>query len=139
MNQVQPAPVQTGYDQRPAHPVGLFSYLWINWFQTLAAAVNSLIDLQMSGTLAKLPNLSAAQAGTLYFVTDYAHNLEWTGSAWQWAAGENGSGYIVTVPSGVTLGTGWHACDGSSQKMLLSTGTTQSVMLPNTSGAYFRQ
>lgn len=83
--------------------------------------------------------LTADDEGLLVEVTDYAHVLRWTGTAWQWGPGETGGGFFGVFA--ITPGTGWHACDGSAGvKYLKSDGTTGTVTLPNTAGtpAYAR-
>lgn len=147
MNTVSPAPVQTKYDQGVAASTqpgtsgfsGYFNRDWLNWWQQLATAANGLIGLQSSGTQSKLPmNLTPASAGQLYFVTDYAHQLQWSGKAWGWAPGELGSGFIVAFPD-APQGNKWHPCDGSTVNKLNQDGTVSSVVLPSTAGSYYRQ
>lgn len=74
--------------------------------------------------------LVASDAGLLVEVTDYAHVLRWTGAAWQWGPGEQGSGALVAFA--IAPGTGWAVCNGSSVAYLKSDGTTGTVTLPNT-------
>lgn len=90
--------------------------------------------------LSNLPiDLLATDAGFLFYATNFAHLLYWNGGNWQWAPGENGSGYIVTFVNPPSPATGWHLCDGSTVQTLTSAGTTVSTTLPVTAGAYFRQ
>lgn len=73
--------------------------------------------------------------GLLIEVTDYAHVLKWSGTAWGWGPGESGSGYFQDFAVAPT-GTGWHACDGSAGVAYLKAdGTTGTVTLPNTTGS----
>jgi hypothetical protein len=88
-------------------------------------------------TQAELASLAATlgsiDTGLLVDVTDYNHLIQWTGTGWRWAPGENGSGYFqdfAVAPSGF----GWHSCDGSTVPCLKSDGSTVNVILPNTVG-----
>lgn len=74
-------------------------------------------------------SLTTADASLQVNVTDYVHILQWTGTAWQWGPGENGSGMLQGFA--VAPGAGWHVCDGSSVNYLKSDGTTGSVTTPN--------
>jgi hypothetical protein len=77
--------------------------------------------------------LTAGDTGFLVEVTDFAHVLRWSGAAWQWGPGEQGSGMLASFA--VSPGTGWAACDGSTVSYLKSDGTTATVTLPNTAGS----
>lgn len=97
-----------------------------------ATGVNLVYSTQAAlATLAG--TLTAANAGLLVCVTDYAHILEWTGTAWEWGPGESGSGYFADFAVAPTA-AGWHACDGSTVAYLKSDGTTANATLPNTVG-----
>jgi hypothetical protein len=88
----------------------------------------------MSVVQASLPTgLGASDAGFLAWVTDYGHILQWSGSAWGWAPGEQGSGMDVFFEVDPT-GVGWHLVDGSTVSYLKANGTLGSVTLPNLSG-----
>jgi hypothetical protein len=93
------------------------------------------------GTLASLPtDLTTSDSGLLYFVTDYAHVLQWNGAGWQWAPGELGSDFIVAFVSGPNPAAGWQVCDGSVNVAKLNPdGTLTAVTVPNTPGSYYRQ
>jgi hypothetical protein len=76
--------------------------------------------------------LTTTDTGLLVNVTDYAHILQWSGSAWTWGPGESGSGYFQDFAIAPT-GSGWHACDGSTGiKYLKADGTTGTITVPNT-------
>lgn len=85
--------------------------------------------------------LGTNDTGLLINVTDYAHILQWNGSAFGWGPGELGSGYFqdfAVAPSG----SGWQLCDGSAVHYLLATGALSggTVTLPNTnSSAAYRK
>lgn len=103
---------------------------WVLAFNTLAAEP---LVLSVQSVQANLTLLSASlAAGTLVEVTDYAHVLRWTGSAYEWGPGESGSGYFAPFAVSPT-GSGWHLCDGTAGVTYLkSDGTTGTVTLPNT-------
>lgn len=92
---------------------------------------------QLRNTQATLPvGLTINDVGMLVFVTDFNHTLRWASTlTWQWAPGENGSGFIdafLVDPSPVT---GWALCDGSAGvSYLRSNGTLGTVTLPNLTG-----
>lgn len=81
-------------------------------------------------TQATLPTLGTADAGFLAYVSDYNHVLQWSGSAWNWAPGENGSGMLQLFEVDPT-GTGWHLYDGSTVNYLKATGALGSITLPD--------
>lgn len=92
-------------------------------------------------TQATLPaDLGQFDNGLLAYVTDYAHLLLWTGTAWTWAPGEQGSDFIVTFVTGPKPATGWHVCNGSAGiQRLNADGTIGMVTVPNTAGSWYRQ
>ena len=56
----------------------------------------------MVGTLAGLPtDLGTADAGFLYYATDYYHLYRWSGAAWAFAAGTESSGMISAAVPGI--------------------------------------
>ena len=87
-----------------------------------------------SNLAALAATLGASNAGLLVWVTDYNHVLEWTGSAYQWGPGENGSAFFQGFAVAPT-GNGWHACDGSFVNYLKSDGTLGGSTLPDTAGS----
>ena len=107
----------------------------------LAGAMSAELGTNPAGVLPS--DLGANDAGFLFWAFDYAHLLQWNGAMWQWAPGENGSGYIVSFsaqPASQSPGPGWHACDGSANVLTLaSNGTLAKATLPNTAGSFYRQ
>lgn len=92
-------------------------------------------------TLANLrTGLTTNDAGYLFFVTDYSHTLRWTGSAWEWAPGDDGSGYyqlFEAAPAGYGANA-WQLCDGSSNVPRLNAdGSTTNVTVDNVSTARY--
>jgi hypothetical protein len=102
------------------------------WIRHLQYA-SPLVSKTQASLAAYALTLTADDANLLVEVTDYAHILRWTGSAWQWGPGETGGGFFS--PFAIAPGTGWHACDGSSVAYLKSDGTTANVTVPNTAGS----
>lgn len=86
-------------------------------------------------------DLGTNDIGFIWGVSDFAHVYSWIGTEWAFTNGDAGGGYIVAFASGVTPArlTGWHVADGSSQRMLLSNGSSKTVTIPNVAGSYFRQ
>lgn len=75
--------------------------------------------------------LGVDDTGLLVNVTDFAHILQWTGAAWSWGPGEQGSGMMVLFEEDPT-GNGWHLYDGTANvKYLKATGATGTVTLPD--------
>lgn len=85
--------------------------------------VNELSSSIAVGTLAAVPTgLGTGDAGFRYRVSDYGHEVVWSGTVWEFAPGDSGSGYYaffeVTPPT-----THWTLCDGSASAYL-TVGTT---------------
>jgi len=108
-----------------------------------------LVDSTQANLATLAATLTADDAGLLVNVTDYAHVLQWTGSAWQWGPGETGGGYLGLFDVAPSPGTGWKLIDGTGDdgspigvahpiKILKSDGTTRSnITAANmTGGAY---
>lgn len=73
----------------------------------------------MRAALASLPTLTTADTGFLFYSTDYQHTYLWSGAAWSYAPGDEGSGrieYFAVSPRGGV----WQKLDGS-------TGITESL------------
>lgn len=73
--------------------------------------------------------LTTADAGYLYFATDYARAFRWTGAAWENAPGEDPQGeirFFAIAPS-----TGWQPCDGTATTRSTTAGGTTAVTVPN--------
>ncbi len=115
---------------------GNVNIAWAAWFNEIGQRLASA-EIILSSTQANLATLAAslttADTGTLVNVTDYGHLLMWTGSAWSWAPGEQGSGMLVLFEIDPT-GVGWHLYDGATVNYLKADGTTGSVTLPNLAG-----
>jgi hypothetical protein len=94
---------------------------------------------------ASLPtDLGTNDTNLLLFVTDYNHLLEWTGTAWTWGPGENGSDYIKPFVSGPPLTgravIGWWPCDGSANIARVNfDGTLQFSNVPVVANSWYRQ
>ena len=95
---------------------------------------------QMAKTQATLPTSGVNDKGLSVYVTDYNHTLVWSGTAWGWAPGENGSGFIEAFFVDPLPGVGWALCDGSAVQYLKADGTLGTVTLPNftASGSYVK-
>lgn len=73
--------------------------------------------------------LGTAGKGTLVWVTDFNHLLQWLGSSWTWGPGEGGSGYIVDFAI-APVALGWHLVDGTLINVMKADGTVATVQLP---------
>lgn len=94
---------------------------------------------KMRGTQSTLPtDLGVADTGFLFEVTDYAHLLQWSGTGWGWAPGDEQSNYIRGWLAAPSPATGWKLVDGKGDdgstigashpvKYLKSDGTLGSI------------
>lgn len=80
--------------------------------------------------------LSTVHTGLLVYVTDYAHMLQWTGTAWQRGPGDMEHSDTFHDFGAAPSDTGWHALDGSTQSFLKYDGTLGSRVLPASTVAY---
>lgn len=86
----------------------------------------------MSGNQAALPVLTGNDTSFQYYVTDYAHLLQWGGNNWGWAPGDAGSGMMQLFEVDPSPTTGWHLYDGNNNvSYLKSDGTLGTVALPD--------
>ena len=124
---------------RPAASTYATPTLYYETDRTVLYLAVSNLWVYVAGAMAAIQSaipsgLGANDAGFLVDVTNYAHQLRWGGSAWGWAPGEPGSGFIQGFA--VDPATGWHLCDGSSGvNYLKSDGTLGTITLPNLTGA----
>jgi len=89
----------------------------------------------MAGPLAEKPaDLGAADVGFLFAATDYKHTYRWTGSAWEFAPGDSGSGFFQDFA--IPPGSEWQICDGSATTYAKGDGTTAPFTTPNLTGVY---
>jgi hypothetical protein len=79
--------------------------------------------------------LGAADAGTLAWISDYAHMLKWTGTVWTRGPGDPEHSDTFWGFGAAPGDTGWHACDGSSVNFLKYDGTLGTRTLPNAAGS----
>lgn len=91
------------------------------------------VDGIYTAALASIPTLSTTDAGFLFGVSDYGHLLRWSGTAWGFAPGDPGSGFVLEgKPDGsVPNGGPWGLCDGTAYNILQANGTTQSITTVN--------
>lgn len=108
------------------------------WYQVqTVSAANTWVYVGGNGyqrTQSQLAALTALlttnDALFIAYVTDYAHQLQWSGTAWAWAPGDLGSGAMQLFEVDPT-GAGWHLYDGSAVSYLKSDGTLGSTTLPD--------
>jgi hypothetical protein len=86
----------------------------------------------------KPTDLTAYDQNFLWGCTDYVHLMQWSGSFWTFAPGDNGSDYLAAKPNS-TIPAGWVECTGAATTYLKSDGTTGSYTTPSMAGTYFRR
>lgn len=88
-------------------------------------------------TLANIPAGGSAptvdDVGLLFYATDYHHTWRWSGSAWSFAPGDDGSGYIAmfTQAPNCPGSAAWQLCDGSTVARTNATASTSNVTVPD--------
>lgn len=126
-----------------AHANELFfasDHNYVGWLSTGSAWVwasgeNNAAQAGLA-TIAAL--LGTNDASYLVNVTDFTHQLRWTGTAWTFAYGDSGSGYIQGFPIAPPGGT-WGVCDGTTYSYLKADGTTANFTTPDYStSAYLK-
>lgn len=87
----------------------------------------------MYETLANKPTLGTDDAGFLFGATDYLHCWKWSGTAWAFAPGDPGSGFISEgKPDGSAPNGGlWGLADGSTYAVSKSDATTSNIVTVN--------
>lgn len=94
-------------------------------------------------TQAQLAALSSilltTDEGFRTYITDYTHLLRWTSTAWDFAPGDPGSGFVAmgkpngNAPNGGT----WGLCDGTAYNVLNGDGSLTSTTTQNLTGEVF--
>ena len=109
-------------------------------YYTSAAGAWTYLTGEYRSTLANiLTGLGTADAGLKQVVTDYSHTLRWTGSAWEWNDGDDGSDFYrlyESAPAGYGANA-WALCDGSTVARLNSDGTTGNITLDDVTTARY--
>lgn len=96
----------------------------------------------MRNILSNIPtDLTAYDAGFLFYGTDYAHTWRWTWitgppahGQWEYAPGDRASGEFAWFAS--DPGTGWKLCNGTSTTRTNADASTASFATPNLIGVY---
>ena len=125
-----------------AHSQELFfasDHNYVAWVSTGSAWIYQSGEnyAAQSGIAAIASVLGTNDANYILNVTDFTHRIRWTGSAWNFAHGDDGSYYFVDAPGTPTGGT-WGLCDGSAYTYLKADGTTGSYTSKNLTG-HFRK
>jgi hypothetical protein len=83
--------------------------------------------------------LGTNDTGYQVWVTDFEHRMVWSGTAWVFAAGDPGSGFVsIGKPTGAVPNGGvWGICDGTAYTVLNADGTTTSLTTQNLTGDVF--
>lgn len=110
----------------------LVLYVSVAGFWQYAAGSYSRTQAQLAAYAA---TLGVPDAGTLAWVSDYAHMLKWTGAAWTRGPGDPEHSDTFWAFGAAPSDTGWHACDGTvGVHFLKYDGTLGTRTLPNTAG-----
>lgn len=73
--------------------------------------------------LAGQPSLGPADEGYIAYVTDYGHVVRFTGTIWEFAAGDPGNGFF-SARAVAPQEPGWQLCDGTVTSYLTVGGAT---------------
>lgn len=78
-------------------------------------------------------NFTINEAGVIFGVLDYGHQLVWNGTAWNFSPGDPGSKYFVDTPGTRPNGPvgAWALCDGTAVNILQNDGTLALFTTPN--------
>lgn len=135
------APNTTGLTDRNGNTVALIDGAVVSWniggsdfvlYQYSASAtawsyVGGMVARAQTNLTTLAGFLGAADTGLLVDVTDFAHILVWTGSAWTYADPSDPAGRIEMFLVDPSPTTGWQLCDGTANVPYLkkdgSTGT----------------
>lgn len=97
--------------------------------------VTGAYKLNQASLAAYAATLGVNDVGTRVWVTDYAHELQWTGAAWQRGPGDPEHSDTFQFFGAAPADTGWHACDGSAAVNFLKyDGSLGTRNLPNIVG-----
>lgn len=75
-------------------------------------------------------NLGPADAGVLFYATDFDRSYQWTGSGWVDAPGSPQRGQTAPFLTGMAPSIGWAPCNGTQVTGSTATGGTQLVQTP---------
>lgn len=116
------------------------------WFQVLArvmAATGVVEQLTEPLPVGGFDTpLTQGDAGALFAVSDYNHVVRWTGSIFEFAAGDPGNGFYAAFAFAPVLTGGWQLCDGSATTYLVVGGPalqTAVFVTPVLANTYFRR
>lgn len=120
----------------------------VPWFQfwdelrlflvALRNAPKQVQQADLAVYLAKLIKTKTQSGVQVWVPAPYQHLLRFTGTAWSFAPGDNGSGYTQAFLTAPTA-DGWQLCNGGTFSYLKADGTIANQVLPNTVGLYFRR
>jgi hypothetical protein len=127
-NRPTPTAGETGY-RFEANNWG--NIVW-RWSGTAWIYVSGTYSRTQSQLAALAALLTANDAGLLTDVTDYAHVLRWTGSAWTYADPSDPAGRVEGFLVDPSPTTGWQLCDGTAGVAYLKAdGTTATLTVPD--------
>lgn len=120
---------------------GATSRRWLGFFQSLLTAVSRAAGENLF-TIATQPTLGPTDAGYIGLETQFGHLLRWTGTAWEFAPGDGGNGYLLGFPV-APQAVGYGLCDGTVYTYLVVGATLTTATYDTTpaiaANVYFRR
>lgn len=108
---------------------------WLGFFRDLLG-----LAAPATFTIDKVPMKGTSDAGFQCYLSDYGHLIRWDGSAWQFAPGDIGNGFLVKFAV-TPQEPYWGQCDGSTYAYLIVGGatlTTVDYTTASVAATYFR-
>lgn len=122
-----PVPIEDGS--------GIVSRTWLGFFQALLGLAAPSIF-----TIDTVPPKGASDAGYQCYLSDYGHLIRWDGSAWHFAPGDVGNGFLLKFAV-TPQEPYWGQCDGSTYAYLIVGGAALSTVdftTASIAATYFR-
>lgn len=132
---------------RNGQPTGNMGAVWVKYIGQMYDAVRFLlavpIESTVSLTVADVNALAPgpADAGRIFPIAVYNHRVRWTGTVFEFAAGDAGSDWFAMRPT-APQEAGWQLCDGTATDYLVVGGvtlTTAPFTTPVVTDQYFRR
>lgn len=123
---------------------GFVTPTWFGAFQEIAhllsrAAGENVFTIATQPTSRLGPN----DVGYIGLETEFGHLLRWTGTAWEFAPGDGGNGFLLGFPAGAPQAVGYGLCDGTVYTYLVVGATLTTATYDTTpaiaAGVYFRR
>lgn len=122
---------------------GTLTRAWSTVFARICALTGVVEQLTSPAPVSGFDTpLSQGDAGALFAVSDYNHVIRWTGTIFEFAAGDPGNGFYALFAFPPALTGGWQLCDGSATTYLVVGGAvleTAAFVTPVVANTYFRR